>query len=315
MFGKNHNIMAINYTVIIPHHNIPNLLRRCLKSIPQRTDVQVVVVDDCSDEQYKEDLRNVEIENPLITFVKCKQCGGGGKARNIGIEHAVGKYLIFADADDFFNPCFEHVLDDYKNKEFDIAFFKGSSCDTDTYKLTHRADHLNRYIDLYLSGKDAQGKKLRYLFGEPWCKIIKKRIVDENNIKYDETLIHNDTTFGYLIGYYASSILVDNRELYCVTTRNGSVSKQASDDRVLIRTRVYAKAERFFCDHAIKVKLNRHYDQLVQLLYHRKIRLFKNCVDILKDNNFSTLYIIRRMLSSFLMIICRRLFRTDLGIQ
>ena len=39
----------INYSVIIPHKNIPKLLQRCLDSIPVRDDLQVIVVDDNSD--------------------------------------------------------------------------------------------------------------------------------------------------------------------------------------------------------------------------------------------------------------------------
>ena len=38
----------INYSIIIPHKNIPNLLQRCLDSIPNREDVQIIVVDDNS---------------------------------------------------------------------------------------------------------------------------------------------------------------------------------------------------------------------------------------------------------------------------
>ena len=39
----------INYSIIIPHRNIPLLLRRCLDSIPRRMDIQIIVVDDNSD--------------------------------------------------------------------------------------------------------------------------------------------------------------------------------------------------------------------------------------------------------------------------
>jgi glycosyltransferase involved in cell wall biosynthesis len=38
----------INYTIIIPHKNIPDLLKRCLDSIPEQDDRQVIVVDDNS---------------------------------------------------------------------------------------------------------------------------------------------------------------------------------------------------------------------------------------------------------------------------
>ena len=39
----------INYSFIIPHKNIPDLLQRCLDSIPRREDIQIIVVDDNSD--------------------------------------------------------------------------------------------------------------------------------------------------------------------------------------------------------------------------------------------------------------------------
>ena len=37
-----------NYSIIIPHYNSPNLLKRMLNSIPEREDIEIIVVDDCS---------------------------------------------------------------------------------------------------------------------------------------------------------------------------------------------------------------------------------------------------------------------------
>ena len=36
----------INYSFIIPHHNCPKQLNRLLDSIPQREDIEIIVVDD-----------------------------------------------------------------------------------------------------------------------------------------------------------------------------------------------------------------------------------------------------------------------------
>ena len=41
--------MIYNYTIIIPHKNTTDLLRKCIDSIPKRNDVQVIIVDDNSD--------------------------------------------------------------------------------------------------------------------------------------------------------------------------------------------------------------------------------------------------------------------------
>ena len=41
----------MNYTIIIPHKNIPNLLERLLNSIPCRDDLEIIVVDDNSSDE------------------------------------------------------------------------------------------------------------------------------------------------------------------------------------------------------------------------------------------------------------------------
>lgn len=41
--------MPYHFTLIIPHKNVPDLLQRCIKSLPERNDMQVVIVDDNSD--------------------------------------------------------------------------------------------------------------------------------------------------------------------------------------------------------------------------------------------------------------------------
>ena len=38
--------MNPQFSIIIPHYNIPDLLMRCLESIPVSEDIQVIVVDD-----------------------------------------------------------------------------------------------------------------------------------------------------------------------------------------------------------------------------------------------------------------------------
>lgn len=37
-----------NYSLIIPHYNTPDLLRRLLRTVTKRDDLQVIAVDDCS---------------------------------------------------------------------------------------------------------------------------------------------------------------------------------------------------------------------------------------------------------------------------
>ena len=98
------------YSLIIPHFNIPDLLGRLLLTIPQRNELQVIVVDDVSTKEIDK-LEKLKSKYSWIEWYSTETNGGGGKARNVGLSHASGEYIIFADADDFFLPDLNEVLD------------------------------------------------------------------------------------------------------------------------------------------------------------------------------------------------------------
>ena len=116
-------VNQIIYSVIIPHKNTPDLLQRCLDSIPQRNDIEVIVIDDNSD-PVKVDFNHFPgNDRKEIIFVFDKAGKGAGRARNIGLERATGKWLLFADADDYFYPYTFEILDKYKESDNDIVYF------------------------------------------------------------------------------------------------------------------------------------------------------------------------------------------------
>ena len=84
----------INYTIIIPHYNIPDLLMRCLKSIPVREDIQVIVVDDCSPDANRYLKDYPELSRPYLEYYSTPQGGSAGRARNVGLNHAKGKCAV-----------------------------------------------------------------------------------------------------------------------------------------------------------------------------------------------------------------------------
>lgn len=275
----------INYTIIIPHKDIPHLLVRCIHSIPKRNDLEIIIVDDNSSQEAKKVLSEQIQVNDHLTIIYNLESQGGGGARNVGLKKAKGKWILFADADDFFNYCIIDILEQYKNSTADVIFFKGNSVDTDTYTTTYRTDHLNKWIDLYEKNPQEAELKLRYLFGEPWCKIIRKSLIDQYTIRFDETPIHNDTTFSYLVGFYAKNIKIDNRALYCVTTRKNSVSVSSNLEKELIRVNVFSKAEGFLKHNHINVTIDWHYRQCTIFLVTGKFQYYKKAIKLIKKNS------------------------------
>lgn len=285
--------IKISYSIIIPHHNIPKLLRRLLCSIPKREDVEVIVVDDNSDKEFLSELYSLEKEYSNAQFVFLDKCRGGGAARNVGLEYANGKWIIFADSDDFFYYCINEILDEYKNCDADIAYFNANSLDSNLYTAVNRVGHLNSWIDDY--NKTGNELMLRYKFGEPWCKIVKRKIIIDNNIRFEETTIHNDTAYSYLVGYYSKKLIVDNRALYCVTSRENSVSKVVSFEKKVERIGVFSRSSMFFKTHSIPIKEIRHFRQLLDLKFENK-QVYLQAIEMMKQYGYSSFEIKKGLL-------------------
>lgn len=86
--------MEPHYSIIIPHKDIPKLLQRCLDSIPQRDDLEIIIVDDNSDPDIV-DFDKFPGKDRLNTIIVFDKTGkGAGRARNVGIKNAKGKSFI-----------------------------------------------------------------------------------------------------------------------------------------------------------------------------------------------------------------------------
>lgn len=72
----------IAYTFIIPHKNSPDLLQKCLDSIPRRDDVQIIVVDDNSDAGKVDFDHFPGLDDPTVEVYLTKEGKGAGYARN-----------------------------------------------------------------------------------------------------------------------------------------------------------------------------------------------------------------------------------------
>ena len=277
------------FSFIIPHKNIPKLLERCINSIPHRDDLEIIIVDDNSSPDIVDfsHFPGKDRENTTVIFDKSGKYAG--HARNLGLESAQGKWILFADADDFFNYCINDILNEYENDDSDVIYFKANSVDTDDYSASDRAnERLNLYIDHFQEDPEKYSNLLKYRCGEPWAKMIKKRLIDQNNILFEESIINNDHRFSYILGYHTKKIKIDKRALYCVTTRSGSVSRNTTDNAILTRIRVFGEAELFFRSHNIPkyVYWDWHYKLLLNLYYSNK-PLFKKSCDILRNAGFT----------------------------
>ncbi len=292
--------MDINYSIVIPHYNNSKRLHRLLDSLPKREDMQVIVVDDCSPDT--SELEKIKGLFPDIEFYSTDTNQGGGKARNIGLDKARGKFVIFSDSDDFFLPSLDSLLDEYVDSEYDIIFFNAVSLRDSDFSLSNRSVHLNRYIELNKKNPDKASLSLRYLFGEPWCKIIRRDIITGNDIRFQECRVHNDTYFSYMVGYHAKYISISRTVSYVVIDRPNSVSKNASWKRAELLVDTFAKKNRFMSDHNIPVFDCILIGPFIRCVKKLNIKEFKKLKTIMGKYGYSTFDIMMKLISNKFLI-------------
>ena len=241
----------IIFSVIIPHHDIPDLLRRCLASIPDIPEVQVIIVDDNSSVD-KVDFNNFPGKDRKYTTVVFDKSGGGaGRARNIGMEHAEGQWLVFADSDDFFvNGAFD-ILAKHKDDSKDIILFKADSVDSEDYSPSDRHLLLNKAIDDALRGVITNRQAVLKL-PAPWCKMFRRKYIQEKGALFDEIYANNDMMFVLKATCWAKedAVAVADEQLYTVTTRKGSLEdmKKTSPRNYLCMLDVLIRCNKFCKD-------------------------------------------------------------------
>lgn len=240
------NSCNIILSIIIPHHNIPNLLERCLNTIPEREDIQVIVVDDNSDSNVVDFSVFPGLTRKNVEVILTKEGRGAGYARNIGMANAKGKWLLFVDSDDFLMNEFYDIISAYFDSDYDMLMFKAKSVDSDTLKITNRNENINLRIDQAISGL-YDVKEVALAVQSPWCRMIRRSFVEKEKIRFDEVMACNDAMFTTKVTCLASSIGFSKQIIYVVTQRTGSLwsSRKTNMNNYLTRLKIQIERNKY----------------------------------------------------------------------
>ena len=228
MQNKEHNTKSI-LTIIIPHYNTPDGLKRLLETIGYFNGLEVIVVDDNSDKNVKEYEQIVkEYDNRVLFAKNTTGKKGAGAARNVGLKYATGKWVAFMDADDVVVGNLENICDNLDDS-FDIIFFEPISRTTDMIHEAGRHKRYKRLVDRCVEENTICSKyALKYNFYVPWSKIIKLELIKAHNIQFEEVLYANDVMFSCRIAYYAKNIKATKETFYCITDNEFGLTKVKS---------------------------------------------------------------------------------------
>ena len=156
-------------SILIPAYNSERWLPRCLISILSqiKDEVEVIIVDDGSTDRTLQCAREFAEKWSCIE-VFTKKNKGVGAARNFLLDKARGEFIWFVDSDDYIvEGCLSLLL-------------KELSETLDLLSVSYNEVNLNPF-----EGTGLEFIKKRLINGYLWSKIIRRKIINGANIRFD----------------------------------------------------------------------------------------------------------------------------------
>ncbi len=184
-------------SVIIPAYQAEKTIEACLKTVCRNTykNLEIIVVlRECGDNSLK--IINSIADNRIKVVFQEENTGPGG-ARNIGLKHATGKWVCFAESDDLVSENFYSSLLEYiKKYDADIAWGE----------IYIKGRNITRHGKLKVleSFKD---KFSLITNGASFDKMFRKSFLDNKNILFMESVRYEDSPFLFRAFFYAKRIV------------------------------------------------------------------------------------------------------------
>ena len=190
----------IKVSVIIPVYNAEKYLEKCLDSLLKQTftDMEVICVDDGSTDASLEILKRFQEKDRRI-HVLTQENQYAGTARNNGMKIAQGEYLLFLDADDFFEETLlEKIYSQGKKMEADIVLFGAKQYNGKTGCVSPAPWYLKKDAvpeENPFSRKTQDTDIFAITTPAPWTKLFRKEFIDSEGIFFQGLQNSNDVYF------------------------------------------------------------------------------------------------------------------------
>lgn len=180
-------------SIIIPVYNMVDRIGRCLDSIVCQSfkDVEIIVVDDGSTDGTGDIVRGYASEDSRVRYIH-QENSGVSVARNSGLETASGENILFIDADD-------EIEEDYLKNIAGKAVSTGADILVWGIKRRFEDGHIEEWKPELEGSYDRKGFFTAFppeqywrhkgLYGFVSNKMVRKSIVDQNNLRFDETMV------------------------------------------------------------------------------------------------------------------------------
>lgn len=259
------NTENIKVSVVMPIYNASDYLRPAIDSVLHQTltDLELICVDDGSTDSSLDIVKEYQQADARVRIIT-ENNAGPSIARNKGLARARGEYVIFLDADDFYDyTMLEKLYNLAEERRLDIAVCKFDIYNNrkSTFEDNIRSDHGEIFAESDIVSKnDYPDVILSCTTGYIWNKLFRHEFLLEKELTFDEELrVFEDTHFVVNALSLADGVgkcyerLIHHR-VYTNQPRNKLFKKYYAQVPV-----VYAKIKEFLRSHGMYIPLSQSF--------------------------------------------------------
>ncbi|MDO4492800.1 MAG: glycosyltransferase [Clostridia bacterium] len=233
-------------SIVVPVFNAEVWLKETLGYLRAQTyrDIEILCVDDGSTDGSVAIIESAMQEDGRVRLIR-QQNSFAGVARNNGIDHAKGEYIIFLDADDIFAPTLvEKCVCRAEKTQADIVLFGGDSVDMRTGEQApspwfFRYDRVQQ-LEVF-DRRAIPDEIMNITNAAPWTKLYKTEFVRGNGLRFQPLRNSNDLYFVLLSLCVAERIAYVNEPLVRYRRfRPGSLQNTKESDPLCVLEAVEA---------------------------------------------------------------------------
>ena len=213
---KNNRLVSI----IIPTYNVEKYLLQCLESINSQTYNNyecIIIIDGSKDNSYEVAKQYCLSHQKFSVF--WQENAGSGPARNNGIDHASGDFVMFVDPDDWIKPeLLENLMLAQTEGNYDITTSRKQSYLDINGVISEKP--LSGYIGFLMNNQKEMKDNHKKVIEAGYCSaptrtLYKMSIIREKSIKFPPLRRSQDVAFNCLYYRYAQSFKSIEYVGYC----------------------------------------------------------------------------------------------------
>ncbi len=223
-------------SIIVPVYNTFEYLEKCIESLIQETsyEYEIILIDDGSTDG--SGLLCDELSNKYDNIkVIHKKNEGVSVARNMGIDMASGKWIMFVDSDDYItDTSIQLTLDSVDGIDTDMLMW--SYLNNENNVMT-KQQLFNDNVTFIGNEAKELSKLVFFNYGmqplwNPVCKLYKLQIIKDNNIRYEKGIsVGEDVLFIYDYLCQINSAMYINEFLYIREIREESAIRVYNENK------------------------------------------------------------------------------------